>query len=202
MALKLNTDFIHARDERPAPFFRKRLAALEAELSKLKGGDVSDDDLSTDLGPAGPTPGSFIERVNIFEEGLNALFPYRSIKALTPKVADLEKQYEQLRGDGEWPNRISDLQQLQLHKTRLIQMDKQSVELEEQIMQRSKGGSQYIVKFGLIDPDKQIAQAMAFSPNDYERRNGEVRLAGLEQIESAWWAEVRALQKRLDEIRG
>jgi hypothetical protein len=189
MALKLNTNFMHSgHDDRPVPFLRKRVEQLEAELATLKGGDVG---VTVNVSD---TDG-LNQRVNAFRKNLNGLFSVTSIKALAPGLEARKKEYESLHQLGEWRGKDGDYKQLMVADTRLRQLEQEATQLEEQIVWRNKGGKLHAQKFALIANSRKEAAGK-------EPRQADAMNRGLDDIEAAWWTEVRRLESRLHLIRG
>jgi uncharacterized small protein (DUF1192 family) len=184
--------------DRAAPFLQKRIAAMETELATLKAETVGPNLNLPDVDSGADVPS--------LENAISGLFAYQSIKELSLRVADLENKYERLRQQGEWPNRLNDLRQLNMHKARVNQMEQQAAELEKQIEWRSPpNGKLWLQMFGtigLINTDRGVVQAMMSSPNSEEQRRASLRAQDLDRKEGAWNTELATLKSKLVALRG
>jgi chromosome segregation ATPase len=122
-------------------------------------------------------------------------------------ISQLEQAHNELEAveyDLSAPNPIRDegLRQLNAAKDKISRLESESEQIAQQIEWRSPGGKLYEEKFMAINGDRSIASAMMSSPNANERRQGDVRLQGLDKIEADWNTELAKLKARLRSLRG
>jgi hypothetical protein len=133
--------------------------------------------------------------VRAFRKNLNGLVTVTSIKALAPGLEARKKEYAALHQQGHWTGKDADYKQLMVQDSRLRQLNQEATRLEEQLVWRNKGGKLYNDKFALIANSR--AETIG-----KDARQADACNRGLDDIEAAWWAEVRTIEARLKSIKG
>jgi hypothetical protein len=97
--------------------------------------------------------------------------------------------------------RAESLRLIAVAKTTIYNLNLELQDIEKQIELRSPNGRLWVQKFSLIEDDRARARVM-LSGDSYDQRQGEVRLQGLDKIETEWNVELAKLNARRKTLTG